>query len=54
MFKERASLFVQAFRDTRGLARRELLDAVFFCSKEYVHSYYVLLKDLRKDNRWVK
>jgi len=47
-FKERISLFIQAFRDTKGLGRLEILDAVFRCPGYYVHSYYMLLQDLHK------
>lgn len=53
MFKERFQLFIHAFKDTRGLDRRAILDAVFFCPQSYVHSYYMLIEDLIKHDKRV-
>lgn len=44
--KERIKLFIHAFKDTRGLDRMAILDAVFRCPSSYVHAYYMLLQDL--------
>jgi len=46
MISERIHLLLKAFRDTNGLARGEILSAVFTGNRYYVHAYYLLIKGM--------